>query len=214
MPFKMLTAVWAVLLLTALGCHAGQGDGSPSDHGSDSKGRYPIIYPPKSDLLFPEDQVIKKEVQVTPQWQTIAFEKPLQINRQGVMGLHLVVDQEPYMSTTDNDPRNLDCSDEEYQKNAFSLRRRSDGVLVRPEAVLIGDNGVEVSIRPDGHLYPYCDKHVMTIALGTYKDANSPPPDFPESVKTFTALRIRGTEPFVVRYLWWKVDVHPEIYSR
>jgi hypothetical protein len=69
-------------------------------------------------------------------------------------------------------------------------------------------------VRPDGHLYPYCDIHVMTIALGTYKDVNSPPPDFPESIKAFTAMRIRSTEPFLVRYLWWKVDQHPEIYSK
>jgi len=214
MPFKMLTAVWAVLLLTAFGCHAGQMDAGPADQASGSKGRYPVIYPSGRAIKFPEDQVIKKEVQVTPQWQTIAFEKPLQINRQGIMGLHLVVDQEPYISTMDTHPLNPECNTQECAINAFCLRRLSNGAVVRPEAFLIGDNGVEVSVRPTGHLYPYCDKHVMTMALTTFKDTNSPIPDFPESIKTFTALRIRSTEPFVVRYLWWKVDVHPEIYSR
>ncbi len=214
MQSKMFTSVLTVLLFIAFGCHGGQVDNSSPGHAPGAKGRYPVIYPTGGAIKFPEDQVIKKEVRVTTRWQTITFEKPLQINRQGLMGLHLAVDQEPYISTTDNDPRNLDCSDAEYQKNAFSLRRRSDGVLVRPEAVLVSDNGVEVKVRPTGHLYPYFDKHVMTIALRTFKDMDSPPPDFPESIQGFTVLRIRSTAPFVIRYLWWKVDQHPEIYSK
>ncbi len=172
-----------------------------------------MVYPNSDNIKFVEEQVIKKEFHVTTRWQTITFEKPLQINRQGLMGLHLVVDQEPYISTIDKDPRNLDCSDAEYQKNAFSLRRRSDGVLVRPEAVLVGDNGIEVTVRPDGHLYPYFDKHVMTMALRTFKDVDSPSPPFPEGIQFFTAMRIRSTEPFLVRYLLWLVDEHPERYS-
>jgi hypothetical protein len=210
----ILTALLFGFLLLAAGCHAGQMKDNAPDRSPEQAGRYPVIYPTGGAIKFPEDQVIKKEVRVTTRWQTITFEKPLQINRQGLMGLHLAVDQEPYISTTDNDPRNLDCSDAEYQKNAFSLRRRSDWVLVRPEAVLVGDNGVEVKVRPTGHLYPYFDKHVMTIALRTFKDMDSPPPDFPESIQTFTVLRIRSTAPFVIRYLWWKVDQHPEIYSK
>jgi hypothetical protein len=75
--------------------------------------------------------VIKKELRVTTQWQTVTFEKPLLINRRGTMGLHLVVDQAPYISTTDDDPRNLDCSDAEYQLNAFSLHGQVGFVLVR-----------------------------------------------------------------------------------
>jgi hypothetical protein len=211
---KMHAAFLTVLLLITLGCRGGQVDTPAPDPASGAKGRYPVIYPTGRTIKFSEEQVIKKEIQVTTQWQTITFEKPLKINRQGLMGLHLVVDQEPYMSTTDDDPRNLDCSDAEYQKNAFSLRRLSDWAIVRPEAVLVGDNGVEVSVRPDGHLYPYFDQHVMTIALRTFKDADSPSPPFPVVIQAFTALRIRGTEPFVVRYLWWSVDQHPEIYSR
>jgi hypothetical protein len=190
------------------------GDGAAQDRAIGVKGRYPLTYPPKSALLFAEDQVIKKEIQVTIQWQTITFERPLQINRQGLMGMHLVVDKEPYISTMDTHPLNPECNEPGCDINAFSLRRLSDGAVVRPEAFLIGDNGVEVSVRPVGHLNPYCDKHVMTMALGTFKDVDSPSPPFPESIKVFTAMRIRATEPFVVRYLWWMVDRHPQMFSR
>ena len=211
MRLKILAAVFIGTLALASGCPAQQGPGKPEGPAGSLR---PVIYPPESLNKFPEEQVIKKELQVTTQWQTITFEKPLQINRRGTMGLHLVVDQAPYISTTDDDPRNLDCSDAEYQLNAFSLRRRSDWALVRPEAVLVGDNGEEVKVRPEGHLYPYFDKHVMTVILATFKDVNSPSPPFPEDIKTFNSMRIRSTTPFLVRYLWWSVDNHPELYSK
>jgi hypothetical protein len=211
MRLKILATVFIGLLSLVAGCAAQQDSGKQDDLAS---GLRPVIYPPEGLKKFAQNQVIKKELQVTTQWQTVTFGKPLQINRRGTMGLHLVVDQAPYISTTDDDPRNLDCSDAEYQLNAFSLRRRRDWALVRPEAVLVGDNGVEVKVRPDGHLYPSFDKHAMTMALRTFKDVNSPSPPFPEGIKTFTSMRIRSTTPFLVRYLWWKVDSHPEFYSR
>ena len=168
-----------------------------------------MIYPPESLNKFPEEQVIKKELQVTTQWQTVTFEKHLQINRRGLMGLHLVVDQELYISTLDNHPLNPECNKPGCYKNAACLRRLSDGALVRPEAVLVGDNGEEVKVRPEGHLYPSFDKHVMTVILRTFKDVNSPSPPFPKGIKAFTSIRIRSTEPFLVEYLWWSIDRYP-----
>lgn len=53
------------------------------------------------------------------------------------------------------------CNKPGCYKIAACLRRLSDGALVRPEAVLVGDNGVEVSVRPEGHLYPLFDRHVI-----------------------------------------------------
>jgi hypothetical protein len=173
-----------------------------------------VVYPTGSALAFPEEQVIKKKFQVTTQWQTITFEKPLRINRKGLMGLHLAVNKHPYMSTTDDHPLNLDCSKAEYAENAFSLRRLSDGVLVRPEAILIGDNGIEVKVRPSGHLNPYCDENIITMDLRAIMDINSPATPFPESITAFKALRIRSTAPFTVQYLWWSVDRHPYIFSK
>jgi hypothetical protein len=206
----IITFLVAALALTA-GCAAQQ---NSDKQGGSSEGLRPVIYPLEDLNKFPQEQVIKKELQVTKQWRTVFFEKPLKINRRGLMGLHLVVDQAPYISTTDDNPRNFDCSDAEYQLNAFSLRRRSDWALVRPEAVLVGDKGEEVRIRPGGHLYPFFDHHVMTMALRTFQDVNSSPPPFPADIRTFTAMRIRSTTPFLVRYVWWKVDSHPEFYSR
>jgi hypothetical protein len=211
MVLKIVTVFVGILALAA-GCSAQQGSGNPEGQAGELR---PVIYPSGGAIKFPEDQVIKKELQVTTKWQTVTFEKPLQINREGGMGLHLVVDQAPYISTTDdNHPLNPEVSDAEYRLNAFSLRRRSDGALVRPEAMLVGDNGEEVKVRPMGHLYPFCDKHVMTMALRTFKDFYSPSPPYPEGIRTITSMRIRGTTPFLVRYLWWKVDSHPELHSR
>ncbi len=214
MPSKIPATVLAVLFLLAFGCSGRQADDPAPEAAAGAKGRYPVTYPTGRAIKFSEDQVIKKEIQITTHWQTITLDKPLKINQQGIMGLHLVVDKAPYISTMDTHPLNPECNTPECVIDAFCLTRLSDGAIIRPEAVLVGNNGVEVSIRPNGHLYPFCDPHVMTMALGTFKDVNSPPPDFPESIQSFTALRIRANEPFIVRYLWWKVDEHPEMYSR
>jgi hypothetical protein len=209
MPFKSMTAALLALLLLAAGCTADQRSGART---GTAKNRA-VIYPSGRAIKFSEDQIIKKKVQVTTQWQTIAFEKPLKINREGVMGLHLPVIRHPYISTMWDHPLNPECNLPECAIGAFCLRRLSDGELVRPEAVLVGDNGEEVRVRPVGHLHPFFDKNIITVVLGTFA-LNDYPPPFPEGIKAFTAMRIRSTEPFVAQYLWWKVDQHPEIYNR
>lgn len=77
------------------------------------------------------------------------------------MNLHLVVGQASYISTLDDHSLNPECNEPECYISAACLRRLSDGALVRPEAVLVGDNGAEVSVRPEGHLYPLFDRHVI-----------------------------------------------------
>lgn len=196
-----MVGLWAI----SSTCHAQQSD-EPS--GNYSFGQW-AGHPSKSTPPFPENRIIKKTLKVTARWQTITFEKPLLINRKGLMGLHLAVDRQLYISTMSNHPLNPKCSQPGCASNAFCLRRLSDGALIRPEAILIGDNGVEVKVRPAGHLYPNSDKDIITMALRTSKDAHSVALPFPRSIKAFKAIRIRGTEPFMVRYLYWKVDRYP-----
>lgn len=161
----------------------------------------------KSTLQFPEEQIIRKEFEVTDQWQTITFEKPLQIKRNGIMGLHLAVDKQFYVATMLDRPLNPKSNKRGCTVNDFCLRRLSDGVLIRPEVFLIAEHGAKISVKPAGHLYPSFDKGIITIALRTFKDANSPPPPFPAGIKAFRAMRIRSTDPFLVRYLYWNVEM-------
>jgi hypothetical protein len=207
---KMFAFYLVCLSVLFAGCRA---DPVPDTRTGDPAGQA-IIYPSGGAIMFPEEQVIRKKIEVTTQWQTIVFEKPLKINRDGLMGLHLAVIKHPYISTMDRHPLNPVCNEPECAINAACLRRLSDGALVRPEAILVGDNGVDVGVRPNGHLNPFFDKNIITIALRTFKDVYSPSPPFPEGIKAFTAMRIRSTEPFTVQYVWWSVDRHPEIFSR
>ena len=188
-------------------CHAQQWVEYPSGDVSDQA----MGSPSKSAFKLSEGQIIRKAFDVTTQWQTLTFDTPLQINRKGLMGLHLAVDKGLYISTMVNHPLNPECKKPGCPINAFCLRRLSDGALIRPEAVLIGDNGVEVKVRPAGHLYPYFDKNVITIALRTFNKAHSLPPPFPKGVKAITAVRIRSTAPFRVSYLYWNVGRYPQI---
>jgi hypothetical protein len=206
MQLKILTIVLMFGLWAATAtCQAQQW----AEYPADNSGGKPDDYPPKIARRLPEEQIIKKEFEVTTQWQTITFENPLQINRNGLMGLHLAVDLQLYISTMYNHPLNPECTKTGCAINAFCLRRLSDGTLIRPEAILVGDNGSEVKIRPAGHLYPYFDKKVITMALRAYEDADSLPPPFPKGVKAFKALRIRSTAPFRVKFLYWNVDRYP-----
>lgn len=197
----LMVGLWAI----SSTCHAQRLDEPPENYGV----RQWVDYPPKNAPSYPENQIIRKAFEVTTQWQTITFEKPLQINRKGLMGLHLAVDRQLYISTMYNHPLNPKCSKPGCAINAFCLRRLSDGALIRPEAILIGDNGVNVKVRPAGHLYPNFDKDIITMALRTLKDAHSLASPFPKRIKAFKAIRIRSTEPFMVRYLYWKVDRYP-----
>jgi hypothetical protein len=206
MQLKLFIIVLMIGLWTLSStCHAQQRIVNPENDGAGES----IDYSPQSAHQKPEGRFIQKALQVTPQWQTITFEKPLQIDRKGLMGLHIAVDKQIYISSMVDHPLNSECNRPGCAANAFCLRRLSDGVLIRPEAVLIADNGVEVNVRPAGHLYPFFDKDVITIALRAFKNGNSLPPPFPKGIKAIKAMRIRSTEPFTVKYLYWNVDRHP-----
>lgn len=196
-----MVGLWAI----SSTCQAQQWTESPAGNCS----RQSLDDDEKSTLQFPEEQIIRKEFEVTDQWQTITFEKPLQIKRNGIMGLHLAVDKQLYITTMLDHPLNPKSNKRGCTVNDFCLRRLSDGVLIKPEVFLIGDNGAKVRISPAGHLYPNFDKGIITIALRTFKDSNSPPPPFPMGIRAFKAMRIRSSEPFLVKYLYWNVDQYP-----
>lgn len=201
-PLKKLITVLTAMLALAAGCAAQRGAGNPD---GPTKGQRSVVYPSGDAINFPEDQVIKKPLQATTQWQTVTFEKPLQINLQGTMCLQLAVDVASYISPLDDHPLNSKCNTLECFQNSSGLRRLSDGALVRIEAVLIGDYGEQIRVQPVAYLYPYFDLSVMTVILGYAKDVNFRALPFPDGIRTITAMRIRSTEPFLVRYLWWGV---------
>lgn len=183
-------------------CHARQRAANPEN--GDFRGS--IDYSPDTAGRHPEGRIIKKALDVTTRWQTITLEKPLQINRTELMCLHLAVDNALYISTmvdhsVNPASKNADCAAE-----AFCLRRLSDGVLIRPEVILVADNDVEVKLRPAGNLYPFFDRHVITVAMRVFDHTNAFPAHLPKGIETFKAMRIRSSEPFRIRYLYWNMD--------
>ena len=209
MPLKIIIAFLAATLALAAACTAQKDPGEPEVPAESLR---PVIYPPEDLLEFPQDQMIKKALQVTTQWQTVTFEKPLEINRgEGRMGLQLVVDLASYIPPLVDHPLNSKCYTIECIRNSYGLRRLSDGTLIKIEAVLVGDKGEQIRIQPIGYLYPYFDPSVMFVILGYTKKANLSYLPFPEGIQTFTHMRIHSTEPFFVRYLWWSVYDHPEL---
>ena len=206
MKLRILIMILSIgLWVISSNCHAQEWASYPAD---DVKAA-PLNTLQNNTYRYTEDAIIQKEFEVTTQWQTITFEKPLQINRKGLMGLHLAVDKRLYISTMFEQPQKAVCSKSGCATNAFCLRRLSDGKLIRPEAILIGNNGIVVKVMPAGNLYPNFDKNVITIALRKLKDNCAPPQPFPKSIKAFKAIRIRSTESFHVRYLFWNVDRYP-----
>jgi hypothetical protein len=55
--------------ILAAGCTAQQNSGKQGGSGDESL--RPMIHPSEDLLKFPQDQVIKKELQVTTQWRSV-----------------------------------------------------------------------------------------------------------------------------------------------
>jgi len=109
------------------------------------------------DVNFPEDQRVEGPFEITTDWQTVKFDVPLAVNREGLQRLHLVVDDERYTSNSEHD-----LSDLPNQANV----RREDGVLIKPEVVLVGANGEEVPLRARANTSLY--EGGLTIGFSTY----------------------------------------------
>ncbi|MCH8497797.1 MAG: hypothetical protein LAT63_04940 [Marinobacter sp.] len=152
---------------------------------------------------FPQDQSVEGPFAIAAPWQVIEFEQPLQINASGTHGLHLLVDGARYASNGMIDP----SADAEHQT---VLLRLSDNTLVRPEVILIADNGEEVALSPTSNLWPITGG--VTVGFSLDAGVFEPAPSFPDTIQEFTALRIRSDETIDVHYILWRVDHHPDLY--
>ncbi|MBI3897374.1 MAG: hypothetical protein HY308_03650 [Gammaproteobacteria bacterium] len=175
----MRFAFFTVILLLSLGCQ-------PRDN------RYP-------EDQFPEDQHVVGPFNITSEWQTITFSKPLAINREGSQSFNFVVDRDRYVPNSEYQIEDI--------PNQANLRRR-DGVLVKPEVVLIGDNGQEVLVTAVSNTW--LNVGGLTIGFSMLINPDTPSPPFPEAISAFRAVRVRSNEPFTANYLWWWVDGHPD----
>ncbi|MCH8504962.1 MAG: hypothetical protein LAT50_11640 [Ectothiorhodospiraceae bacterium] len=148
---------------------------------------------------FPEDQRMEGPFEITGEWQRIEFDRPLRINREGSQGFHFEVDETRYRPN-----RHFDVEDRPNQANL----RRNDGVLVKPEVVLIGDNGERVELRAVMNIHLYAGG--LTVGFAMYEDHFSPSPPFPDRITAFRAVEVRSNEPFTAEYFRWRMDNHPD----
>jgi hypothetical protein len=152
-----------------------------------------------SSSEFPEDQRIEGPFELTTEWRTFRFPKPLEINRTGLQGFHLAVEAERYSITGLDDPI----------ENVPFLRRE-DGVLIKPEVILIADTGDELPVTAHSNVGLFTGH--LTIGYGLHIDNWTPPPDYPASMKYFVAARIRSNEPVTVEFMQWWFDSHPDYH--
>lgn len=153
---------------------------------------------------FPEDQKISGSIEIGEEWVSVEPDRPLEINRDGLQRLHLVVDPERYSSNSDldddlaNDPAHL-----------FDLRTQANDLVV-PEVVMVAADGTEVPLGSRGNIYLY--EGGLTVGMGMVPDVvHEVSPPFPEGIDQFESFRIRSDIPFTVDYFWWKVDRHPDM---
>ena len=153
------------------------------------------------DRSFPEDQRLDGPISIGPEWQTITFKAPLKVNREAVQQIEIVVDSNLFKS-------NFAYEDEDRYK-MFHLRR-NDGVVIKPEAILIGDNGQKIPLVPDSTTALYSGG--VTAGLSMFEGWDSPPPPFPEEIQHFTAVQLRTNETIPVEQLRWWVTYHPDYH--
>lgn len=150
----------------------------------------------EADPRFPENQRIDGPLEVGRDWQAIEFSPPLVVNRNGLQGLHFVVDEKLYRPNS-----HYDIDDYANQSNL----RRNDGVLIKPEVILIGENGEEFVPMAVSNTHLYAGG--LTIGFGTFGGQFSPAPVYPEGIQEFKAMRIRSNVPFTAHYLEWRMDI-------
>ena len=153
---------------------------------------------------YQENQKIPGPITIGPQWQVLELDEPLKINREGVQGLHIVVDPDEFSSNF-NYGDDLSNDPDHY----FDLRNES-GELVAPEVVVVAQDGTEIELTPISNIGLY--EGGLTVGMGMRaEDIRLPSPPFPEGVERLTSLRVKSNVPFTAEYLWWLVEHHPDM---
>ena len=155
---------------------------------------------------FSQDQKIPGPIEIGQEWVTVEPERPLEINREGLQRLHLVVDPELYTSNSD-----LDDELANDLAHLFDLRTQSNDLVV-PEVVMIAADGREIPLGSRGNIYLY--EGGLTVGMGMVPEVvHEASPPFPAGIDRFESFRIRSNTPFTVDYFWWKVDRHPDMFQ-
>ena len=154
---------------------------------------------------FPEDQKIAGPIEIGRAWKAIEVDRPLEINREGLQGLHIVVDPDEFTSNSDHEDELSN-----HPNHFFDLRNQS-GELVVPEVVMVAPDGTEVEFGSISNIYLYGG---LTVGMGMVSESvYKPSPPFPEGLVSFSSFRIRSNVPFTAEYLWWMVERHPDMFQ-
>lgn len=155
---------------------------------------------------FPEDHKIPGSIAVGREWQVIDVDEALEINREGLQALHIVVDASEFSSNSDhNDELSNDHA------HLFDLRNQSDELVV-PEVVMVAQDGTEVVLRSRSNIY--LPDGNLTVGMGLRSDdIYTPSPPYPEGIESFKSFRIRSSVPFEAEYTWWLVEHHPNMHD-
>lgn len=154
---------------------------------------------------FPEDRKIAGPIEVGREWKVIEVDQPLEINREGLQGLHIVVDPDEFTSNSDHEDELSNHPD-----HFFDLRNHS-GELVVPEVVMVAPDGTQVELGSISNIYLY--EGGLTVGMGMVSgNVYKPSPLFPEGIASFSSFRVRSNVPFTAKYLWWMVERHPDMF--
>lgn len=146
---------------------------------------------------FPEDQLLDGPFRIGPEWQTIVFDPPLKISRDGGgQSIRLVVDNESY-------------SPGEFDEGQIYLLDESE-IKIRPEVILKSDGGKEVEVHATSLVGLFSGG--LALGYGKHIKHYSESVLFDQDIRSFTSMSVRSDEPLVVDHLSWKVDSHPDIY--
>jgi len=164
----------------------------------------PFIYDKHAD-----DQEFKKFIAVTTEWQTIAFDSPLKINRKEIQCLRIGIRYEKYESAYGFvAQRNWDTgANESTTAVGEYIVRLSDEKFILPELELIDGDGNAVRLKHSGIAGLPTDEFLMEYSMH-YKSNFDPIPPYPGTSLYFKSMRIRASEPFEVVYVdWWAAGV-------
>lgn len=156
------------------------------------------------DDRFPDDQKIEGPWKIpNDKEKVIEFNPALETSSAGLQGLYLLVDSRKYKEGQDT---------EEATETYFFPRTKGEETLLKPEVVLIAENGDEIELSPGAYNYAR-DESLLGVGFGPSPKKGEIATSFSDHADSYIAVRIRSNRPFSLKKLQWKMDKHPDFHT-
>ncbi|TDT40276.1 hypothetical protein DES49_2042 [Halospina denitrificans] len=134
--------------------------------------------------------------EIGTEWRTIQFEPPLQTFPEVMIHmLQLGVSAENYRFTDEG----------LFEESSFYPRDKSDGTVLKPELVIILDDGRDIPMKASSRVHGAVDPIWLEFGYNPKPTSEGEHRTFSDLKADIRAIRIRCDTPFTLKALKWEV---------